>query len=214
MPNYLSDLVERVPALAPLENDLESAVALMLRTYRQGGKIMTCGNGGSAADAEHIVGELMKGFRLARKLPENERARLIGGGCPPELADLLQRPVPAVSLVSGVALPTAFANDVEGRAVFAQQVLGLGKKEDLLLAISTSGNSANVFMAVQTAKAMGLGAIALTGEKPGRIGETASLAICAPSASTPLIQEFHIAIYHALCSELEERLFGQDGTGG
>lgn len=208
MPDYISELLVRMPALLPLADTLEMAVATLCATYRRGGKIMTCGNGGSAADAEHIVGELMKGFRLARKLPEEETRRLLQGGCPEALVRLLQRPVPAVSLVAGISLPTAFANDVSAKAVFAQEVLGLGRAEDTLLAISTSGNSENVLMAVQVASALGIGTIALTGKKPGHIGRTARIAICAPASSTPLIQEYHVAIYHAICSELEDRLFG------
>lgn len=208
MPDYIAELTGRIPALAPLAAPLYAAAAEIVAVSRRGRKIMTCGNGGSAADAEHIVGELMKGFRLARALPENERARLIARGCPAELASLLQMPVPAVSLVAGVSLPTAFANDVNGEAVFAQQVFGLGQAGDALFAISTSGRSANVFMAVQVARALDISVIALTGERPGRIGEAADIAICAPSASTPVIQEYHVAIYHALCSEAEERLFG------
>lgn len=207
MPEYIKKLALRMPQLASLVPLMESAVNCLARTYHAGGKIIICGNGGSAADSEHMVGELMKGFMLKRPLCEAEIDKLQEAGCPKEISEKLQHAIPAISLVSGVALPTAFANDVDGKLVFAQQVYGLGKAEDSLVAISTSGNSGNVSHAAQVAKAMGMQVIALTGSKTSKIGNLADIALMAPSDSTPIIQEFHIAIYHAICAELEALLF-------
>lgn len=208
MTNHIEALSQRMPPVAPLAQDIENAVAMIVETYKADRKIMTCGNGGSAADAEHIVGELMKGFLLGRELAPEQKQRLLAGGCPREIADRLQKAIPAISLVSGVALPTAFANDVDGLLIFAQQVFGLGKAGDALIAISTSGNSKNVVYAAQTARALGIRIIALTGSRSCVLDDIADVSIKAPSASTPTIQEFHIAIYHALCAESESRLFG------
>lgn len=207
MSAHIDELVARMPILLPLAPQLEKAVSCMRDTYLSGGKIMTCGNGGSAADSEHIVGELMKGFLLKRPLLQTEKDALEAGGCPSGLVARLQRAVPAISLVSGVSLPTAFANDVDSQAIFAQQVFGLGRREDTLIAISTSGNSVNVLYAAHVARAMGIRVIGLTGNRPNRIEKLADIAIKAPAVSTPEIQEIHLAVYHALCAELEARLF-------
>lgn len=205
---HLDTLVNRLPELAPLTPLLDEAVQIMRFTYNRGGKIITCGNGGSAADAEHIVGELMKGFLLKRPLPDEIKNRLKNAGCCPEVYDHLQSPIPAISLVAGIALPTAFANDVNGVLNFAQQMLGLAKKDDTLLAISTSGNSPNVIYAAQTAKALGIKIISLTGKKDSKLSAISDLTIRAPSTETPFIQEYHVAIYHALCAQLEYLIFG------
>lgn len=209
MKNHLQRLLDRLPELAPLERALEEAVAALERTFRDNGKILVCGNGGSAADAEHIVGELMKGFLLRRPLPEKLSRKLIENGCSPELCAMLQEGIPAISLVSGVALPTAFANDVAWEAGFAQQVLALGRPGDVLVSLSTSGNSKNVIAAMRVARATGLINIGLTGTRDCAMRSLADVLIAAPSAHTPEIQEFHLAIYHALCAELEARLFGE-----
>ena len=212
MKNHLRLLLDRLPELAPLENALEATVAALEKAYWAKGKILVCGNGGSAADAEHIVGELMKGFLLRRPLPEKLARKLEANGCPPELCAMLQQGIPAISLVSGVALPTAFANDVAWEAGFAQQVLALGKRGDVLISLSTSGNSKNVIAAMRVARALGLINIGLTGNRDCAMRNLADILIAAPSAQTPEIQEFHLAIYHALCAGLEARLFGE-GAG-
>ena len=206
--SHIDNLVKRLPELAALKPILEEAVQIMLLTYNNGGKIITCGNGGSAADAEHIVGELMKGFLLKRPLPEEIKKRLKNAGCAQEVYEHLQSPIPAISLVGGIALPTAFANDVNGVLSFAQQILGLAKKTDTLMAISTSGNSPNVIYAAQTAKALGVKIISMTGKKESRLSATSDLTIMAPSCETPIIQEYHLAIYHTLCAQLEYLIFG------
>lgn len=210
MPDYFSKLIDRIPELAPLESVFEKTISCLEQTYHKGGKIMTCGNGGSAADAEHIVGELMKGFLLKRKLTDRLRRQLESRGCPAELCDLLQKGVPAISLVSGVSLPTAFSNDVCAEAVFAQQVLNLGHAQDVLIAISTSGNSKNVIAAMQIARALDITTIGLTGNRKGQMNNLADILIAVPSSHTPAIQEYHLAIYHAICAELESRLFADE----
>ncbi len=205
----VDDLIARYPALSVCRQDMLGALGALCRTYAKGGKLLICGNGGSAADAEHIVGELMKGFLKKRPIPDDFREKL--RGLSPEtadyLADHLQGTLAAVSLVSETALTTAFANDQAPDLAMAQQVLGLGRPEDTLLGISTSGNSANVIHAVTTARAMGLETIALTGETGGRLKGCADITICVPSRETYRIQEYHLPIYHMLCIALEEEFF-------
>lgn len=205
MTDYLEELLTRLPELTPAKNVLNRVVDSLLTAYHGGNKILACGNGGSAADAEHIVAELMKGFLLKRPLPENLKEKL--KFCSQELVNQLQMGIPAISLVSGVGLPTAFANDVNYEASFAQQVLNLGKPGDVLISFSTSGNSKNIINAMQIAKSLGLINIGLTGNRKCKMEEYASFLITAPAWHTPRIQEYHIAIYHALCAELEKRLF-------
>lgn len=203
-------LLTRYPVLAPLAEALALAERMLLRTARAGCKILVCGNGGSAADAEHIVGELMKGFRLSRPLTPVQRQAL-SDAFPeegPALADSLQQAVPAVSLVAGVSLPTAFANDVGAVNVFAQQTLGLGRPGDLLWAISTSGNSPNVLAALRVARAFGLSTLGLTGPGGGRMAGLCDVLLAVPGDSTAAIQELHLPVYHALCAALEQALFG------
>ncbi|BAH73457.1 D-sedoheptulose-7-phosphate isomerase [Solidesulfovibrio magneticus] len=204
-------LLDRYPALAPLTRELASAGALLERTVRAGGKMLVCGNGGSAADAEHIVGELMKGFCLPRPLTAKQRQTLTEAfpGEGPALADSLQQAIPAVSLVAGVSLPTAFANDVGAVNVFAQQTLGLGRPGDLLWAISTSGNSPNVLAALRVARAFGLSTLGMTGPGGGRMADLCDVLLAVPGESTAAIQELHLPVYHALCETLEQSLFGQ-----
>jgi phosphoheptose isomerase len=210
MQDYLGFLITRHPVLEPLRGKLVAAHALLERTVRQGRKILVCGNGGSAADAEHIVGELMKGFHLPRPLTAGQRDALTASfpveG--PGLADSLQQAIPAVSLVSGVSLPTAFANDISPLLVFAQQVAGLGRPGDLLWAISTSGNSGNVLAALRVARAFGVATLGLTGAGGGKMAPLCDVLLDVPLTSTMEIQELHLPVYHALCSMLEATLFG------
>lgn len=210
MNEHFEQLIRRFPELAPLGSSLSRALALLLGCARSGGKILVCGNGGSAADAEHIVGELMKGFMLKRPLQSDLR-RALQAASPEhglELADKLQRGIAAISLSSGVALPTAFCNDVDARLCFAQQVAGLGHPGDILWGISTSGNSANVNFALITARALGLKTLGLTGRDGGETAALCDVEIRVPADSTPIIQELHLPVYHSLCAALEAELFG------
>jgi len=208
----VSDLIDRYPALDTCRRDLEDAVRVLCESFAGGHKLLTCGNGGSAADAEHIVGELMKGFLLPRRLTGDIAASIRETA--PESADYLlenlQGTLPAVSLVAETALTTAFANDQAADLGFAQQVLGLGSEGDVLLAISTSGNSKNVVYALQVARAKRVTSIALTGKSGGRIvrEHLADIAILVPDDETFRIQELHLPVYHMLCIAVENEFFG------
>lgn len=210
---FIVSMIARHPSLAETRDVVEQSHALLLDCIRSGGKILTCGNGGSAADAEHIVGELMKGFTLTRPLSADQvadLARLFPDEAE-EMARNLQQAIPAVSLVAGVALPTAFNNDVNPDYVFAQQVFGLGRPGDVLIAISTSGNSRNVVHAAKVARARGLRVLALTGAGGGRLAGLADLCIRVPATDVAAIQELHLPVYHTLCAMLETALFGEVG---
>ena len=198
----LEELYVRYPQLKGCEGEIAKAFDLLLTCYRGGGKVLTCGNGGSAADAEHIVGELLKKFRKHRDIDSGIAAKL-----PQELVAKLEGALPAVSLVSMSGILTAFANDVAWETAFAQQVYGLGNPGDVLIALSTSGNSANCVNAALVAKAKGMKVISMTGEGGGKLGELADAAVKVPESETFKIQELHLPIYHALCAELEEALF-------
>ena len=196
------ELYVRYPQLTGCKGEIAKAFDLLLTCYRGGGKVLTCGNGGSAADAEHIVGELLKKFRKHRDIDSAVAAKL-----PPELVAKLEGALPAVSLVSMSGILTAFANDVAWEAAFAQQVYGLGNSGDVLIALSTSGNSANCVNAALVARAKGLKVVAMTGAGGGRLGELADAAIKVPESETYKIQELHLPVYHALCSAVEDALF-------
>ena len=198
----VKELFERYPQLKGCEGEIEKAFGLLLACYEGGGKVLTCGNGGSAADAEHIVGELLKKFRRHRDIDAAVAAKL-----PAELAAKLEGALPAVSLVSMSGILTAFANDVAWETVFAQQVYGLGAAGDVLIALSTSGNSANCVAAAQVAKAKGMKVVALTGADGGKLAALADAAIRVPKRETYKVQELHLPVYHALCAALEDRLF-------
>lgn len=207
--DLLHTLVSRYPELTACLPDIQAAFDLLRATFQRGGKVLVCGNGGSAADSEHIVGELMKGYRLPRPLPDKTRRQILEAW-PEEgayLADHLQGALPAISLVSQTALLSAFANDVAADMVYAQQVYGYGRPGDALIAISTSGNAANVLHAVQVGRALGLGTIGLTGREGGRLKAVCDVTIRVPADSTPAIQERHLPIYHTLCALLEEAFF-------
>jgi D-sedoheptulose 7-phosphate isomerase len=207
--DYIQTLITRYPDLSPCADDGRTTYDILRDTVHAGRKILVCGNGGSASDAEHIVGELMKGYMLKRPLPTNVRERL-RGFFPDEgdyLADHLQGAIQAIALGSHTALTTAFANDVAPDMIFAQQVYGYGQPGDTLLALSTSGNSGNVVRAVQVACAMGLHTIALTGQSGGKLKTLCDVTIRVPSDRTPDIQERHLPIYHALCEALEAEFF-------
>lgn len=190
---------------AGLEPALREAVGLMARAFQGGGKLLLCGNGGSSAQADHIVGELVKPFRLSRPLPRAIRDALTT----PALREKLQGGLPAVSLSAHAALVTAMINDVGGEYVFAQQVAAYGRAGDVLLGISTSGNSRDVLYAAETARAMGLATVALTGRGGGRMKGLFDLCIAAPSDVTEDIQDMHSTIGHILCAALECEFWGE-----
>lgn len=209
--DIIGGLVSRYPMLEPCRDSISAGAEAIITAYRNGGKVIACGNGGSAADAEHIVGELMKGFLKKRPVPPNFAGKLsdVAPAHAEYLVKNLQQPLTAVSLVAGVSLPTAFANDQAGDLVFAQQVYGIGREGDVLLAISTSGSSANVVYAVELAKAMDITTIALTGKSGGRLKEIADITIAVPQEETYRIQELHLPVYHALCMAAEAEFFPQ-----
>ena len=199
----IDELYARYPQLKCCEGEIGKALDLLLACYRNGGKVLTCGNGGSAADAEHIVGELMKKFRRPRAIDADIAAKL-----PSELSAKIEGALPAVSLVSMSGILTAFANDVAWETSFAQQVYGLGQRGDVLIALSTSGNSANCVNAALVARAKGMKVVALTGADGGTLAELADAAIRVPETETYKVQELHLPVYHALCAALEAELFG------
>lgn len=206
---YIEDFITRYPDLQPIQRSIENAYALLERAYENGNKLLVGGNGGSAADAEHIVGELMKTFRKDRPITYDMKQRLkkIDPDRGEQLAACLQSSIRALSVTGHTALTTAVTNDVEPKMGFAQQVFGYGDEGDVFLAISTSGNSENLMLAAVTAKAKGLKIILLTGKDGGTLLPLADVAIVVPEDETYKIQERHLPIYHLLCMELEEKFF-------
>jgi D-sedoheptulose 7-phosphate isomerase len=199
MSSHLENLIERYSALEICRSDIQQAFDLLATSFLNNGKLLLCGNGGSAADSEHWAGEMLKGFAHARPLSASMRK-----GLPSELATHLQWAFPVVPLTGFPALATAFSNDVEPEYVFAQLVLALGRAGDVLAALSTSGNSSNVCQAAEVAHARSLPILALTGASGGKLKELADVCICVPATQTPHIQEFHLPIYHCLSLMLEE----------
>ncbi len=205
----LNELLKRYPAISNCQNELKQAVETLIRCYETGGKVLICGNGGSCADSDHIVGELMKGFLKKRPLSDIKKASM-KARCSlvdDTMLSKLQGGLPAISLPTISALNSAFCNDVDPELVYAQPLLALAGNHDVLIAISTSGNSKNVFGAVKTAKALGIPIIGLTGAGGGKLKETADIAICVPETETYKIQELHLPIYHYLCATVEEHFF-------
>lgn len=188
---------------------LFEAYAILSNTYHKGGKILLCGNGGCASDAEHIVGELMKGFLQERKLNNMEKEKF--GGIPggPMIAANLQKAIPAISLNSQTSLMTAIGNDICFEMIYAQQVYAYGRKEDCLFVLSTSGKSEDILAAVITAKALGIKSVCITGEGKSPIRNLCDVKIALPSYETYLIQEYGLAVYHTLCAMLESDCFGE-----
>ena len=208
---YLEELLERYPKLRSEKNELEQAYAILRDCFASGHKLLVAGNGGSAADAEHITGELMKGFVKKRPVSGEMADKLAtldpeAGG---KLARSLQEGLPTIALDGHPGLSTAFLNDVDGQLVFAQQVNGYGQAGDVLLAISTSGNSANIYYALLTAKAKGMPVIGLSGRDGGKLKGAADVTIVVPEQETFKIQELHLPVYHALCLMLEATFFEQ-----
>ena len=206
---YLDNLVERYPVLEKVKGDILKAYEMMRDCYEQGGKVLVAGNGGSCADSEHIVGELMKGFVKRRPVSEEFAAALRQADeeLGEKLASSLQGGLPAIALTGHPGLSTAFLNDVDGSMIYAQQLYGYGKKGDVFLGISTSGNSENIRYALTAAKAMGIGTIGLTGKNGRKMAGMCDCTIIAPSMETYQIQELHLPIYHALCLMLEEHFY-------
>ena len=207
---HIDLLMERYPSLESAKNDIVAAYLLLEESYKNGGKLLVAGNGGSAADAEHIVGELMKGFKLPRKPEADFAEKLVEENqeLGSVLAENLQGALPAIALDGHPALSTAYMNDCEPLLCFAQQVNGYGKSGDVFLGISTSGNSKNVLYAATTAHAKGMKVIGLTGAKDSKLKDMSDVCIKAPQTETYMIQELHLPIYHCLCLMLEEKFFG------
>ena len=207
--DYIKQLIERYPTLAVCENDIRAAAKAIINSYENGGKLLVAGNGGSAADSDHICGELLKSFVKVRKPEDSFLSKLkeIDADTGFYLSDKLQGSLPAIALTNQSALMTASLNDVDGNVMFAQQVNGYGKAEDIFLGITTSGNSADVVYATVVAKAKGLKTIALTGKSGGKIKNLADITIIVPSSETYMIQEYHLPVYHALCLEIEEHFW-------
>lgn len=206
----LDNLICRYPLLASEKENIKNGYLLLKESYLGGNKLLIAGNGGSAADAEHMAGELMKRFRKARKVDEDFASKLIA--IDPirgeKMANNLEKSLTAIPLVTHEALTTAYLNDVDAYGVFAQQLFGFGKAGDVFLGISTSGNSENILNATIVAKAMGIKVLGLTGKKASKLAELSDVVVKAPGDETYLVQEFHLPIYHCWCMMLEEYFFG------
>ena len=208
MKNYVNLMIEERPALAVCAAEIRQTIDMILDMHKNGGKLLLCGNGGSAADAEHIAGELLKGFMLKRT-PADSILSALSGQLGEEDAVKLQQGVSAVPLPSLVGVGSAFCNDVDPSLVYAQLVLTLGRGEDVLFCISTSGNSKNVVQAAKAAKALGIRSVALTGASGGALKSICDVSICVPETETYRVQEYHLPVYHAICAQVEETLYGE-----
>ena len=206
--NTLEKTIERNPELSGLKNDIISAFEAIAQTYKNGGTLFVCGNGGSCSDSEHIVGELMKSFKKYRPIDSAVKANLMAMGEDGiALANNLEGGLPAVALSSHPSLSSAFINDKNPLMCYAQQLSVMGKKGDVLMVLSTSGNAQNCLYAVLTAKAMGIKTVLLAGKTGGKIKTLADVSIVVPANETYLVQELHLPIYHCLCAMLEEEYF-------
>ena len=205
-------LIKRYPELSVCEETISKAFDMISNSYKANGKLLIAGNGGSAADAEHIVGELMKGFKKARPLSKQYASKLkeIHAELGDALAQHLQGALPAIALNSHSSLLSAYINDCEPLLSFAQQVNGFGKEGDVFLGISTSGNSKNILYAAVTAKAKGMKVVGLTGQKESKLAELSDVCVQVPETETYMVQEYHLPIYHTLCLMLEEEFFGEE----
>ncbi|EGQ17112.1 D-sedoheptulose-7-phosphate isomerase [Prevotella nigrescens] len=208
---YINSLLGSYPKLNVCKNDIIQAYEILRKCYSQHHKLLICGNGGSAADSEHIVGELMKGFTLPRKLPAelSKKFTQVDNDLGNVLAENLQGALPSIALTTHTALSTAFMNDCQPVLVFAQQVYGYAQKDDCFLGISTSGNSQNVLYAAVVAKAQGMSLIGLTGAQQNKLEKYCDVCIHVPETETYKIQELHLPIYHCICLMLEEYFFGK-----
>lgn len=203
-------LIKRYPVLEFCQKEIVNAFFIMEDCYEHDGKLLIAGNGGSAADSEHIAGELMKRFKAPRPVPQefSEKLKKVDHLRGEELARNLERSLMAIPLVAHEALSTAYINDVDGLGVFAQQLYGFGRPGDVFLGISTSGNSKNVINATVVARALGMKVIGLTGAKGGELADVADVAVKVPETETYMIQELHLPVYHCWCLMLEDRFFG------
>lgn len=206
---FLEKLSQDYPQLEACKGSIEEAFNLVKNCYAGNGKVLVCGNGGSAADSEHIVGELMKGFQLKRRICEEDERKIkfIAGGEAEYICSNLQGALPAISLVSQVAVASAYINDIAADMVFAQMVYGYAREGDVLIGLSTSGNSINVINAIKVAKAFGVKTIGMTGMNGGKMRGLCDVTICVPSEITYKIQEYHLPVYHTLCSMIEYEFF-------
>lgn len=204
------ELFVRFPELLPCEDEIEKLICEIVRCHKNGGKILLCGNGGSAADCEHISGELLKGFLLKRHMSD-ETAEKFRKNCPDgaeKLIETLQGGIAAIPLPALTGVGTAYSNDADASLVFAQEVFALGREGDLLIGISTSGNSENVTEALKTARALGITTAALTGEGIGKTEKYSDIKIHVPARETYRVQEYHLPVYHYICARAEEIIFG------
>lgn len=205
------ELMTRYPVLQDCQEEIRAAANSWIDCYEKGGKLLSCGNGGSCADCGHIVGELMKGFLQKRPLSEEQLTQMKARN--PQLdvekTRKLQRGLPAIALPDMTAVNTAFCNDVEPELMYAQALLGLGRPGDILLCLSTSGNSSNVVSAAQVAKGLGLQVIALTGKDGGKLKDLADICIRVPETETFKVQELHLPVYHYLCANTEQHFFSE-----
>jgi D-sedoheptulose 7-phosphate isomerase len=208
----IEDLVVRNPELEATKNDISRAFELLRNSFENNGKLLICGNGGSAADADHIVGELMKRFSIPREIPRNLKNTLSSdyGKKGKYMSEKLEGALPAISLNGHSALSSAFANDVDAELIYGQQVVGYGNKEDVLMGISTSGNAKNVIAAMIVAKAKGMKVLGLVGRDGGEFNMYCDVLINVGGDCTPQIQELHLPVYHVLCQTLEYHFFGNN----
>jgi D-sedoheptulose 7-phosphate isomerase len=208
---HIDTLIDRYPKLIVCRESIQQAYDILKDAYSKGRKLLVCGNGGSAADSEHIVGELIKEFKLKREVYKDQADAMMS--IDPELGTILakhlQGALPAISLTGHSSLTTAFMNDSNPELIFAQQVNGYGKANDVFLGISTSGNSRNILFAAVAAKAKGLHVIGLTGQRDSKLKKLADICIQVPETETYKIQELHLPVYHCLCLMLEEHFFGK-----
>lgn len=208
---HIDLLMQRYPKLESCRKEIVEGYLIMEDAYERGHKLLIAGNGGSAADSEHIAGELMKRFKIPRKVPDDfaDKLKQIDSDRGPALAENLEQGLMAIPLVAHEALTTAYINDVDGLGVFAQQLYGYGREGDVFLGISTSGNSKNIMNATVVARALGIRVIGLTGEKGGELAHVSDVAVKVPETETYMIQELHLPIYHCWCMMLEEHFFGE-----
>ena len=207
MNNMRTELLVRYPCLEAVIDSIDAAAQMMVDTYKNGGTVLVCGNGGSCADSDHIVGELMKGFLSLRPMSEEQKSSM-SDILDEDILSKLQRGIPAISLPAQSAVISAYANDVDPELVYAQLVFGYGKKQDMLIGLSTSGNSKNVVAAAKVARAMGIKTLALTGARDSRLSELCDVTVKAPEIETFKVQELHLPIYHYLCAYVEKYLVG------
>jgi D-sedoheptulose 7-phosphate isomerase len=208
---FLENMLSRYPSLKICVDDIEKAFDLCCQAFTNNDVLFTCGNGGSASDADHICGELLKGFLLKREIPEDVKDEFVERFSEEGefISERLQRGLKAVSLTGHPALSTAFANDVEASLIFAQQMYALGNKGDVVIGLSTSGNADNIYKCFQVAAVKGVKTILLTGRDGGKCGKIADISIIVPEEETYKIQELHLPIYHTLCLMLEDYFYGE-----